>query len=316
MSLGALSAQAAGGTVKVYYAASLKALNENDIGPQYASATGYTYQGYPENSGLIVNQIKASEIQPDVVEFADASLNAQLMGSANGNIVNWYITFARTHLVIGYCPTSPFAATFKKVAKGKESWWKALLSPGLKFGRTDPNSDPKGYRTVMAFALAQKLYYKHIKGFPKNFSQRVLGKIYNPDTAGQNSTSPQVFPEATLVSQVSTCNLDAGVFYLPEARAAQLPYFGLPTPISFGASKYAKLDATEKYTNNLGVTTKGSPVYYTISIPSTVQNQPGAVAFVKFVLGSQAATDEASIGLQEVPHTIYGNKSDVPPGIF
>jgi molybdate/tungstate transport system substrate-binding protein len=311
------AAHASGGTVNVYYAASLKALNETSVGPQFASADGYTYQGFPLNSGLIVNEIKAGTIHPDVVEFADASLNSQLEGTADNNVINWYVSFARTHLVIGYCPTSHLASTFAKVRDGKLAWWKALLSPGLKFGRTDPNTDPKGYRTVMSFSLAEKLYYKKVKGFPKNFSKDVLGTIANPDTTGVNSTSSQVFPEATLVSQVTTCNLDAGVFYLPEARAAHLPYFRLPISIAYGATakKYLKLFASERYTNDAGITYAGSPATYTMTIPSTVQNEAGAVAFVKFALSHQAVVDENAIGLQQVAHIIYGNKKDVPPGI-
>ena len=162
---------AAGGAVNVYYAASLKALNDNSVGPAFQSKTGYTYQGFPNNSGLIVNELKAHLINPDAVEFADASLNSQLMGTANGNIVKWYITFARTHLVIGFNPNSKFAPMFRKVQQHKLAWYKPLLAKGLKFGRTDPNSDPKGYRVIFSFNLAQKLF-----GL-KNFTTRVLGPI-------------------------------------------------------------------------------------------------------------------------------------------
>ncbi len=235
---------AAGGTVDVYYAASLKALNENSVGPAYQSKTGYTYQGFPNNSGLIVSELKAHLINPDAVEFADAGLNAQLMGKSNGNIVRWYITFARTHLVIGFNPKSKFAPMFRKVQQHKLAWYKPLLATGLKFGRTDPNSDPKGYRVIFSFNLAQKLYRL------SHFTRRVLGPIKNPDPTGANSLSPQVFPEATLVAQLTSGNLDAGVFYLPEARAAKIPYIGLPQAISFGSPKYAKLDATQHYTNS------------------------------------------------------------------
>jgi len=300
---------AAGGAVNVYYAASLKALNENSVGPAFQSQTGYTYQGFPNNSGLIVNELKAHLINPDVIEFADAGLNSQLMGSANGRIVKWYITFARTHLVIGFNPKSKFAPMFRRVQQHKLAWYKPLLAKGLKFGRTDPNSDPKGYRVIFAFNLAEKLF-----GL-KNFATRVLGPIKNPDPKGANSLSPQVFPEATLVSQLTSGNLDAGVFYLPEAQAAKIPYMGLPQSISFGNSKYAKLDDTQHYTNSKGIRITGSPTYYTISIPSTVKNKAGAIAFAKFALSKKAAVLGARVGLQTVAHTIYGDKKAVPKGL-
>src|SRR5947209_4513193 len=88
VSTGLAPAVAASGTVNVYYAASLKALNEVRVGPSFQSHTGYTYQGFPNNSGIIVNELKAKPrlITPDVVEFADAGVNAQLMGHDNGDI--------------------------------------------------------------------------------------------------------------------------------------------------------------------------------------------------------------------------------------
>lgn len=302
-------AAAAGGNVNVYYAASLKALNEDGVGPVFQAKTGYTYQGFPNNSGIIVNSLKQGLIAPDVVEFADAGLNKQLMGSANGKIIKWYITFARTHLVIGFNPNSKYAPPFRKVQKGKLPWYKPLLAKGLKLGRTDPNSDPKGYRVIFAFNLAQKLYHL------KNFTTRVLGAIKNPDPKGYNSTSSQVFPEATLVSQLTSGNLDAGLFYLPEAKAAKIPYIGLPQEVSFGSPRYAKLDATQHYTNNSGLKITGSPTYYTISIPKTVKNMSGAVSFVKFVLSKRAQKLGTTVGLQTVAHRIYGNKKAVPRGI-
>ena len=311
LSILAAPVAAAGGAVNVYYAASLKALNEDSLGPAFQSQTGYTYQGFPNNSGLIVNELKAHPplITPDVVEFADAGLNAQLMGSANGSIVKWYITFARTHLVIGFNPNSKFAPLFRKVQRGQTPWYKPLLANGLKFGRTDPNSDPKGQRVIFSFNLAQKLYHL------KNFTKRVLGTIKNPDPTGFNGTSSQVFPEATLVSQLASGNLDAGVFYLPEARAAKIPFIGLPPQISFGSPKYAKLDATQQYTTSKGIKVTGSPTYYTVSIPNTVKNEPGAVAFVKFALSKRAAALGAAVGLQTVAHKVYGDKKAVPKGI-
>ena len=304
-------AAAAGGAVNLYYAASLKALNENGVGPAFQTQTGYTFQGFPSNSGLIVSELKAKPqlITPDVVEFADASLNAQLMGAANGNIVKWYATFARTHLVIGFNANSKYAPMFRKVQQHKLAWYKPLLASGLQFGRTDPNSDPKGQTVIFSFDLAQKLYHL------KNFATKVLGPIVNPDPTGKNSTSSEVFPEATLVSQLLSGNLDAGVFYLPEAEAAKIPYINLPTEIAFGSPKYAKLDATQHYTTSAGIKVKGSPVYYTISIPSTVKNEAGAVAFVKFALSKRATALGAAIGLQWVAHKIYGDKKAVPKGI-
>src|SRR6185503_12384882 len=37
-------------------------------------------------------------------------------------------------------------------------WRKALLRAGAEVGRADPNTDPIGYRTLLAFQLAERYY--------------------------------------------------------------------------------------------------------------------------------------------------------------
>jgi molybdate/tungstate transport system substrate-binding protein len=308
--LTASPAAAASGNVQVYYAASLLALNNNSIGPAFADKTGYDYEGFPLGSQTIVNELKAGQIMPDVVQFADASLNAQLMGDSNNNLEKWYVTWAKTKLVIGFNPNSQYAADFVKVQQGKIPWYKALEQSGLRFGRTDPNADPKGYRIIMSLSMAQAYYNLN------HFVSDILGPIDNPDPTGANSHSPEVFPEATLVSQLSSGNLDAGTFYLPEAKAAGIDYINLPAKFAFGSQSWAWLDATQRYTGPNGVTITGSPIVYTMSIPSTVQNENGAVAFCHFVLSSKAKKMGKAIGLGSVPTTVYGDADAVPPGVL
>src|SRR5450759_4568821 len=171
--------QAAGDPVNVFYAGSLVNLNENLVGPAFAAGSGYTYLGKSAGSGAIANQIKGKLATPDVVEFADPAINTTLMGSANGSYVSWYLTFARSELVIGFDPKSKFAREFVQVQKHKLAFYKALQQKGLRIGRTDPNIDPKGYRAIWMANLTQKVYHL------KNFETKLLGDAENPD---------QVFP--------------------------------------------------------------------------------------------------------------------------
>src|SRR5437588_7310119 len=93
LALSVVPVQAASGTVNVYYAGSLVNLNENLVGPAFASATGYGYQGKAAGSLAIATQIKSKLTFPDVVELADPAVNRGLMGSANGSYVSWYFTY-------------------------------------------------------------------------------------------------------------------------------------------------------------------------------------------------------------------------------
>lgn len=293
-------ARASGSTVNVFYAGSLVNVNENLIGPAFSSGTEYTYQGKSAGSLAIANQIKDKIAYPDVVEFADPTVNKTLMGSVNGNLVSWYLTFARSELVIGFDPKSRYAPAFRAVQKHKLPWYRALEQRGLRFGRTDPNLDPKGYRAIFMARLAQKVYRL------KDFKQRLLGSDTNSD---------QTFPEEVLVARLLTGQINAGVFYLSEARDLGMPFIRLPGKINLGDAKYRKLYATQRFTTSMGVTVRGAPIQYTITIPSTVKNPEGAQAFVRFVLSSRTRAVSAAHGLLPLKTTVTGDRSAVPAAL-
>jgi molybdate/tungstate transport system substrate-binding protein len=300
LSLTIRPAQAAGGTVNVYYAGSLVNLNENLVGPAFASATGFTYQGKSAGSAAIANQIKGKIATPDVVEFADPAVNKSLMGSANGNYVSWYFTYATSKLVVGFDPKSKFAKEFRAVQQGKTPFYQALEQKGIRLGRTDPNLDPKGYRAIWMANLTQKEY--HLKGFET--------KIF-----GATENTSQVFPEETLVARILTGQVDAGIFYLSEVKDLGIPYINLPAQVNLGSTKYTKLYATQHFTTAAGQTVTGSPIQYTITIPSTVKNEAGAEAFVRFVLSSRVRTLSAAHGLLPFKVKVTGDASAVPGGL-
>lgn len=290
-------ARAAGSTVNVFYAGSLVNLNENLIGPAFAAGSGSTYQGKGAGSGAITNQIKGKVATPDVVEFADPAVNTTLMGGANGNYVSWYFTYATSQMVIGFDPKSKVAKEFVQVQKHKLPFYKALRQKGLRIGRTDPNIDPKGYRAIWMANLTQKVY--HLKGF----EQKLFGDTEN---------ASQVFPEEVLVARMLTGQVNAGVFYLSEVKDLGIPYIRLPAQVNLGSVKYAEQYATQHFTTTTGQTIAGASIQYTITIPSTVKNEAGAEAFVRFVLSARVRAISAAHGLLPFKTTVGGNRSAVP----
>ncbi len=203
-----------GGTVRVAYAGSLVGAMVNDIGPAFEKATGIAFSGVPGGSTGLVNQIKTSPSQFDVFISASKKANDPLMGSANGNLENWYITLGTSPLVVGYSPSSPFAGQFKS-----SKWYQVMEQPGIKIGRTDPATDPKG-------SLTETLLSKEATALSQpNLASTILGPVENP---------AQVFPEQTLVARLQAGQLDAGFFYTNEAVFAHIPY--VSTGLDLGAS--------------------------------------------------------------------------------
>jgi molybdate/tungstate transport system substrate-binding protein len=200
------------GTVNVLYAGSLVNLMEHGIGPAFTKASGDKFQGYAGGSNGLANQIKGKLRQGDVFISANPKVNDNLMGGSNGDWVSWYIAFAQSPLVIGYNPSSRFAADFKT-----KPWYQVLLEPGIRIGRTDPKLDPKGALTLQLMQQAETFYKS------PDLSQRVLGA---PDN------SAQVLPEETLVGRLQSGQLDVGFFYSTETADAKIPAIGLPAAIA------------------------------------------------------------------------------------
>jgi molybdate/tungstate transport system substrate-binding protein len=285
------------GTVNVAYAGSLVNLMEHKVGPAFNRATGYTFQGKGAGSTALANQIKSQLIQPDVFISASTAAYAPLQGDANGNVVSWYLSFAATSMVIGYSPQSQFASQFRAAAAGTTSWYQVLETPSLRLGRTDPALDPKGVNTIFTMQLAEIFYQQ------PGLSQKILGA---------NNNTTQIFPEEDLVARLGSGQLDAGFFYLNEVKDAGLPYLTLPASINLGDPTQATYYVQAHYTTATGSVRTGKPVLYSATIPSTVKNQAGAVAFVKYLLGSNGRGLLTADGIQSIPFVFKGDASKVP----
>lgn len=285
------------GTVRVMYAASLTTLFEKKVGQAYNRATGFSYQGEGKGSVAIATNIKDRVRTPDVFVSADPTVNTTLQGPSNGNYVSWWASFARTEMVIGWSPQSKFAADFRAARSGRRTWESVLEQPGLKLGRTDPETDPKGYRTLFLFQLDEQ------RTNESGVAQKVLGSAGN---------SSQIFPEEQLVARLQAGDLDAGIFYTIEAIEADLPYLTLPPAINQGDPAQAGHYATVSYTSRKGRVYTGSPILYTATVPGTATNIQGAQAFVQYLLSRDGQALLAREGLLSTPPLVGGDAGTLP----
>jgi molybdate transport system substrate-binding protein len=190
-------------SVDVLYAASLEHLMDTTVGPAFHRATGDTFVGFPAGSSDLASEIKGKVRQGDVFLSASPSVNATLSGADNGNWVSWYAQFASTKLVLGYNPSSTFAAALRS-----KPWYEVVTKPGFRLGLTDPKLDPKG---VLA-----------VKALDEVGSERHLPALRTLATDQSN-----YFPEQDLVGRLQSGQLDAAFFYTVEASASHIPTVGL-----------------------------------------------------------------------------------------
>jgi molybdate/tungstate transport system substrate-binding protein len=186
------------GPVDVLSAGSLQDLLQQQVGPAFQQATGYTLDDTSMGSDAIANGIKGGTLQGDVFLSASPNVNKTLEGSADGNWVSWYASFGSSPLVLGYSPSSKFADVLRT-----KPWYDVIDEPGLLIGRTDPATDPKGVLAVTALDQAAKAH--HI-----------------PALKAIASSASNLYPETSLVGQLQAGQLDAGFFYGVEAAAAHI----------------------------------------------------------------------------------------------
>jgi molybdate/tungstate transport system substrate-binding protein len=206
---------ASSGTVSALFAGSLLNYMEHDLGPAFQKASGFTYQGFGGGSTEVASQIKGGVRQGDVFISAAAAADRSLEGTANGNWVSWYTTFAASPLMLAYDPSSKVG---RQLAHGKP-WYRVLAEPGALVGRTDPKLDPKGVLTVEAVTNAAR-------------------KLHDAALATALAGFP-VYPETALVGRLQSGQLEAGFFYAVEAASANLRTVSLAP-----AYKYAQYTVT------------------------------------------------------------------------
>jgi molybdate/tungstate transport system substrate-binding protein len=262
---GTPTARAAATNVKAIYAGSLVDIMEKALGPEFTKTTGFQFEGFGGGSNEDAAAIKGKVRQADVFVSAAASADQELEGAVNGTWVSWYSTFTSSDLVLGYNPKTKFG---KQLAAGKP-WYKVITEPGILVGRTEPKADPKGKLTVEAVAAAAK-------------------KLHDPKLT-KALMKFGIFEETSMLARLEAGQLDAGFFYVVEAKKAHLPTVPL-TPVY----KYAD---------------------YTVTLLNHAENQAGAEALVAFLLNPKRKSVEKEYGLVPIKPKFSGDAAAVPAGL-
>ena len=210
----AASAAQSAEVLRVAYAGSMGAVMDRVIGPAFAKANGIEYQGIGQGSIGLARQLEGRLLQADVFVPitpgpVDIVKRAGLIGTA--------VPVASTQMVIAYSPRSRFLADFEAAAQGKKNWYEVLQTPGLRFGRTDPATDPQGQNIIFTMLLAQSFYNQ------PGLADRILGGYQNQQ---------QIFSEPSLLSRLEAGQIDASSGYLSATISHHLPFIALPDEIN------------------------------------------------------------------------------------
>jgi len=291
------------GTANVAYASSLQYLNEKVASPAFTAATGDGFSGTGNSSGTLEADIASGEISPNVFE----SVGGDNITPLEPKFTKWYIPYAGTSMVIAYNPKSKYASQFKAYADGSKPlsglFSTLLQTPGLKLGRTDPNTDPQGRDFIYMLELAQSYYH-----LPSDTVAKILGT----SNFGSASSS-QIYAESSLDSTLESGQLDASSAFVTQAVELHLDYIPLPTAINLGSAALASTYSTAKVKLANGSTKSGSP--QVIDITAIGTPTPAAIAFIKYTLSAAGLAQYKQGGFSLITPTVVGDSSAVPADI-
>jgi molybdate/tungstate transport system substrate-binding protein len=202
----------------VAYAGSMGSMMEGPI-KTGAQALGIDMHGRAQGSDALAQLIVGGSISADV--FVPVTPGPMLTVLKAGKATS-AVPVARTEMVIAYSPKSKYAQAFADAAAGKPGampWWKVLEAPDLRFGRTDPTTDPQGRNIIFTLQLAETFYQQ------PGFAHTVLGDPVN---------AAQIFAEPTVQARLQSGELDAASAYKIQPGPFGLPYVRLPREINLG----------------------------------------------------------------------------------
>jgi len=221
-----------------------------------------------ESAGSLETARKLTELGniPDVIALADAEV---FPGYLMPEHVESYVTFARNRMVLAYTDRSRYASEITGA-----NWWQIVQRAGVEVGRSDPQLDPNGYRTLMVWQLAERHY-----------AQRALFAALEAHAPPRNVRSK----EADLVGLLQAGELDYIWSYESMARASGLRWVEFPVEIDLSsplhAAQYRQARVTVRgATAGTAKAFLGAPIVYAFAVPREAPNPAVAARFAAFLL--------------------------------
>jgi molybdate/tungstate transport system substrate-binding protein len=273
--------------LQVAYAGSMGSLMDGGVRPAIAKALGAELQGRAQGSTGLANLIVAGSIRPDV--FISVTPEPMRIVLKAGKAQS-ALPIARTEMVIAYSPHSQYAAALAKAgASGAKPWWQILETPGFRFGRTDPNTDPQGLNVIFMMQLAERYYHQ------PGLANKILGPQINPQ---------QIFQEPQVMARVQAGQLDASSAYKTQPAALGLPFLSLPPEINLGSASMEKEYQQASLTLN-GKTHRPSPLVFYSAVLKDAPQPKLAARFVAWLRGPE--------GRQILARYHYDDPGDAKP---
>jgi molybdate/tungstate transport system substrate-binding protein len=254
----------------VAYAGSMGSMMEGPVKDAIAKTLGIDMHGRAQGSDALAQLIVGGTIPVDV--FVPVTPGPMLTVIKAGKAQHG-VPIARTEMVIAYSPKSAFAGAFANAGKaGAMPWYQILQQPGIRFGRTDPATDPQGRNIIFTVQLAEA-YYKQ-----PGMAAKILGDTVN---------AAQIFAEPTVEARLQSGELDAASAYRIQPGPFGLPFIQLPDQINLG--NQSMHDAYQAASLSLnGKTYHPQALVYYVAAITGATHADKAAAFVQWFSSAEA----------------------------
>ncbi|WP_144905652.1 extracellular solute-binding protein [Halobellus captivus] len=218
--------------VSILAAGSLTNAFEHGLRPSLTTPVQVETHG----SARIARMVADGQKDPDILAVADAAL-------FDGPVQpSWFAEFATNSLVVAYNPDSEGGRRIADAGAG--GWFRPMVDGLVSLGRTDPDLDPLGYRTLFLLELASDYYETDV------------------DLREAIPSREQRYPETQLVSQFETGGIDAAFTYRNMAVERDYEFVSLPSAIDLSDPTRSDEYASARYTLPSGKVVTGSPISY------------------------------------------------------
>lgn len=220
-------------TVAILAAGSLQNALANGLKP----AVDVPVEIEAHGSATVARMIDEGQRDPDIVSVADVALFEEPLSPS------WHSVFTSNSVVIAYNPDTDGGERLADA--GAERWYEPMVNGNVNIGRTDPDQDPLGYRTLFMLELASR-YYDDVSSLREQILQQ-----------------DQIYPETSLISQFETGSIDAAIAYRNMAVERDYEYIELPDQINLSNPQYAEnWYSTTSYTLPSGQEIEGGLISY------------------------------------------------------
>jgi molybdate/tungstate transport system substrate-binding protein len=257
------------GVLEVAYAGSMSSVMEGPLKSAAAHSLQLETHSRAQGSNALAQLIVGGEIRPDI--FIPITPGPALTVLRGGKAESAE-PIARTEMVIAYSPKSRFAPRFDAAAKGKANWVNVLQEPGLRFGRTDPVTDPQGRNVIFTMMLAAIMYRQ------PGLLAKVLGEVVN---------EKQIFTEPTVEARLQSGELDAASAYKIQPGPFHIPYITLPREVNLSGDDVQKLHPDLTLAVGGKTYSPESLVFYA-AVLKDAPNRQGAAAFAQWLKKDEA----------------------------